>query len=193
MARNKAFDETQILDKAVELFWKKGYTATSSNDLVDALRISRSSLYDTYGDKRSLFIKALNRYKQVFADEIIKMFQETENVKETIGIVLQLIIDQDCNVKNPKGCFMVNTVTELSGTDIEIGHIIESNRQDFENALENALKLAQQKGQISSNIDAKALTRYFINIFFGLRVSIKANNNPIILKDIVKVSLSILD
>ena len=193
MARNKAFDETQVLDKAVELFWTKGYCTTSANDLVDGLGLSRSSLYDTYGDKRSLFIKTLKRYKNEFADGIIKMFQETEDVKETISIVLQLIIDQDCNALNPKGCFMVNTATELSGTDPEIAKIIDANRQDFENALESALKLGQQKGQISSKQDAKALARYFINTFFGLRVSIKSNNNPKILKDIVMVSISILD
>ena len=193
MARNKAFDETEVLDKAVELFWTKGFSTTSTNDLVDSLGLSRSSLYDTYGDKRSLFIMALKRYKHEFADSIIKMFQETEDVKETIAIVLQLIIDQDCHALNPKGCFMVNTATELSGTDPEIATIIATNRQDFENAIENALKLGQQKEQISSKQDAKALARYFINTFFGLRVSIKANNNPNILKDIVEVSLSILE
>lgn len=193
MARNKAFDETQVLDKAVELFWTKGYNTTSANDLVDGLGLSRSSLYDTYGDKRSLFIKALKRYKHEFADSAIKMFQETENIKETISIVLQLIIDQDCNVANPKGCFMVNTVTELSGSDPEIAKIIDANRQDFENALKNAFQLGQQKGQISTKQDPKALARYFINTFFGLRVSIKSNNDPKILKDIIKVSLSILD
>ncbi|PWA06724.1 TetR/AcrR family transcriptional regulator [Flavobacterium laiguense] len=193
MARNKAFDEIEVLDKAVELFWTKGYNTTSANDLVDGLGLSRSSLYDTYGDKRSLFIKALKRYKHEFADAVITMFQETENVKETISTVLQLIIDQDCHAVNPKGCFIVNTATELSGTDPEIATIIDSNRQDFENAIENALKLGQQKGQISSKQDAKALARYFINTFFGLRVSIKANNNPKILKDIMTVSLSILD
>jgi TetR/AcrR family transcriptional repressor of nem operon len=193
MARNKAFDEIEILDKAVDLFWTKGYHSTSANDLVDGLGLSRSSLYDTYGDKRTLFIKSLKRYKHEFADAAIKMLQETENVKETISIILQLIIDQDCNVANPKGCFMVNTATELSGTDAEIAKIIDANRQDFEIAMENAFQLGQQKGQISSKQNPQALARYFINIFFGLRVSIKSNNNPKILKDIVKISLSILD
>jgi TetR/AcrR family transcriptional repressor of nem operon len=193
MARNKAFDEIEVLDKAVELFWTKGYNTTSANDLVEALGLSRSSIYDTYGDKRSLFIKALKRYKHEFADGVIKMFQETEDVKETIATVFQFIIDQDCQTLNPKGCFMVNTATELSGTDPEIAAIIESNVVEFEKSIENALKLGQRKGQISSKQDAKALARYFINTFFGLRVSIKANNNPIILKDIVTVSLSVLE
>jgi TetR/AcrR family transcriptional repressor of nem operon len=193
MARNKAFDEIEVLDKAVELFWTKGYSTTSANDLVDGLGLSRSSLYDTYGDKRSLFIKALKRYKHEFADGVIKMFQESKDVKETISNVLQLIIDQDCFAMHPKGCFIVNTATELSGTDPEIATIIEANRLDFEKAIEEAFLRGQQYGQISSKQDAKALARYFINIFFGLRVSIKANNNPKILKDIIKVSLSILD
>ena len=193
MARNKAFDESQVLDKAVELFWTNGYHSTSANDLVDGLGLSRSSLYGTYGDKRSLFIQALKRYKHEFADGVIKMFQETKDVKKTLLTVLQLIIDQDCKAVNPKGCFMVNTATELSGSDPEIAKIIDANRLDFENVIKDALLLGQQRGQISSKQDAKALARYFVNIFFGLRVSIKSNNNPKILKDIIKVSLSVLD
>lgn len=193
MARNKAFNEIEVLDKAVELFWTKGYHTTSANDLVDSLGLSRSSLYDTFGDKRSLFILALKRYKKEFGDVIITMFQESSDVRETISLALQFIIDQDCNAINPKGCFMVNTATELSGTDLEIANVIDNNRNDIENAIESAITLGQEKGQISIKHDAKALARYFINVFFGLRVSIKSNNNPKILNDIMKVSLSILD
>jgi TetR/AcrR family transcriptional repressor of nem operon len=65
MARTKDFDENEVLKKAVDIFWLKGYSATSMQDLVDGLGISRSSLYDTYGDKHTLFMKALESYQSV--------------------------------------------------------------------------------------------------------------------------------
>ncbi|MEJ0106748.1 MAG: helix-turn-helix domain-containing protein [Bacteroidota bacterium] len=64
MARTKVFDEQMVLDKAMNLFWQKGYNATSAQDLVNGLSISRSSLYDTFGDKHSLFVKALKQIPQ---------------------------------------------------------------------------------------------------------------------------------
>jgi TetR/AcrR family transcriptional repressor of nem operon len=193
MARNKAFDETQVLDKAVELFWSKGYNCTSANDLVDTLGLSRSSLYDTYGDKHALFVKALMRYKQELGGKLIEMIEQTEDVKATIAEILQMIVEQDRTAINPKGCFMVNTAVELSGIDTEIANIVNGNRDDIENALQTAIKRGQENGQFSSKHDPIALTRYFINTFFGLRISIKFNNDPKILKDIIEVSLSILD
>jgi TetR/AcrR family transcriptional repressor of nem operon len=193
MARNKAFDETQVLDKAVEIFWSQGYNCTSANDLVNTLGLSRSSLYDTYGDKHALFVQALKRYKQELGGKLIEMIEQTEDVKATITEILQMIVEQDRSAINPKGCFMVNTAVELSGTDPEIANIVNGNRVDIEKALQSVIKIGQEKGQLSSKHDSIALARYFINTFFGLRISIKFNNDPKILKDIIEVSLSILD
>lgn len=193
MGRNKAFDETEVLDKAIDLFWSKGYNCTSANDLVDNLGLSRSSLYDTYGDKHALFVKALKRYKQELGGKLIEMIERSEDIKATIADILQMIVEQDRTAINPKGCLIVNTAVELSGIDSEIANIIKGNRDDIEKALHTAIKLGQEKGQFSSKQDPIALARYFLNTFFGLRISIKFNNDPKILKDIIAVSLSILD
>src|ERR1700712_5791995 len=108
MARTKDFDENEVLTKAIQLFWYKGYNATSMQDLVDGLGISRSSLYDTYGDKHTLYIKALESYQGKASAEICAVMNNTELVKTNIRRLLQYITDGLLDDKMHKGCFMVN-------------------------------------------------------------------------------------
>lgn len=84
MARVKEFDEDVVLDKAVALFWTKGYNGTSAQDLVDHLGISRSSLYGTYGDKHTLFLKALQRYREKNSAAFLKLVKASDNAGESI-------------------------------------------------------------------------------------------------------------
>jgi len=81
MARLKEFNEEDALDKAVAIFWNKGYNGTSAQDLVTHLGLSRSSLYDTFGDKHSLFIKALQRYQKKSYDDVSSLLQKSTNIK----------------------------------------------------------------------------------------------------------------
>ncbi len=85
MARTKDFDEQEVLKKAVCLFWNKGYNATSMQDLVDQLGISRSSLYDTYGDKHTLYLKALEEYQQTNGGKLCSIVHESASAKELSG------------------------------------------------------------------------------------------------------------
>src|ERR1700754_4407625 len=91
MARTKEFDENEVLSKAVDLFWLKGYNATSMQDLVDGLGISRSSLYDTYGDKHTLFIKALESYQNANSGQMCGVINSNKPVKEIIRELLKMI------------------------------------------------------------------------------------------------------
>src|ERR1700755_2679328 len=106
MARTKDFDENEVLCKAIDLFWRKGYNGTSMQDLVDGLGISRSSLYDTYGDKHTLFIKALESYKGTNAVKFGDIISNSGTAKETIKKILEFItgglLEDECH----KGCFM---------------------------------------------------------------------------------------
>src|ERR1700761_2998088 len=90
MARTKDFDENEVLTKAIELFWYKGYNGTSMQDLVDTLGISRSSLYDTYTDKHTLFVKALESYQNSGAARIQEIINKPEPAKVTIKKLLEI-------------------------------------------------------------------------------------------------------
>ena len=89
MARTKDFDENEVLSKAMELFWSKGYNATSMEDLVGGLGISRSSLYDTYTDKHTLFIKALEQYQQMGMMKIREILNSPGTAKETVRKLIE--------------------------------------------------------------------------------------------------------
>src|SRR3569833_1374812 len=89
MARTKDFDEDEVLSRAMDLFWLKGYNGTSMQDLVDGLGISRSSLYDTYGDKHSLFLKSLENYKRLGYEQMDKIIHQAASAKDAIRQMLE--------------------------------------------------------------------------------------------------------
>ena len=192
MARTREFDETEVLDKAVDLFWLKGYNATSANDLVKGLGLSRSSIYATFTDKRTLFIKSLDRYRKRNVKQILSMVQQSDDILKTIAEIFKLIVSQDITAKIPKGCLMVNTGVEMAPHDNEIAKIIHENGQDIENTFKVAIEKGQALGQIPRSYDAEALARFIHNNIVGLRVAVKSNTEGKVLDDIMKICLSVL-
>src|ERR1700761_2231349 len=112
MARPRDFDEKIALEKAMELFWLKGYNGTSPQDLLDTLGLSRSSLYRTFKDKHTLFMKALAYYQEFSTAEIKKVIDPADSVKEAIRKVLEFITDSVVSDQLHKGCFMLNSEIE---------------------------------------------------------------------------------
>src|SRR5271154_6957199 len=108
MARTKDFDEDVVLTRAMNLFWSRGYNATSMEDLVSGLGISRSSLYDTYTDKHSLFIKALENYQQMGYAKMHEIASHPGPAKVTIRKLIEQVTDGLLECKDRKGCFLVN-------------------------------------------------------------------------------------
>lgn len=191
MARSKSFDKEEVLDKAVEIFWRKGYNATSANDLVKELGLSRSSLYDTYGDKRTLFVNSLERYREQVVQETIALIDDSDDIRKTIKDIFTLAIEQDIGAKIPKGCLMVNSAVELSNTDDEIASIVLQNQKDIEDAFERAILRGQERSEISTTKNAKYLAKFFYNSLTGLRVSSKYNKRT--LQEVIALNISILE
>lgn len=192
MSRTKVFNETDVLEKAVQVFWCKGYNGTSAQDLVDELGISRSSLYDTFGDKRSLFIKALQHYRSVAAKGLIEMIETSNNIDKAIEQIFRIAVKEAIEDKLSKGCFIVNTTVELAAHDNDIATIINQNMNDIENALYLAIKKGQEEGVFSKKQSALSLARFIFNSISGLRVASKSGAQKKVFDDIVKVTLSVL-
>jgi len=193
MARTKDFDEDEVLKKAITLFWHKGYNGTSMQDLVDALGISRSSLYDTYDDKHTLFIKALDSYKRSAADKMQNIIDHSASAKDAIKLLLEMTTGDLIRDQQHKGCFLVNAAVEVAPHDKEVSNIICQNDQQIEGFFYDAIKKGQNSGEISNKQDARALARFIVNTVKGLRVSAKAVTDRGIFDDITKLTLSILD
>ena len=189
MARRKEFDQNKVLDKAVELFWRQGYHATSIQHLVAHLGISRSSLYDTFGDKHSLFLSALARYAQRRSSQA-KQATGGKPGCEAIELFFERLASQA--VSDDRGCFVVNATTELADNDDQVADQAYNNRCDFETLFYQLLVSAQANGEISAKHDARALARFLFNAMQGIQVIAKTRPERQVLDDIVKVTLSVL-
>ncbi|KUJ61334.1 TetR family transcriptional regulator [Flavobacteriaceae bacterium CRH] len=192
MARTKEFNEDQALDKAIEIFWHKGYNGTSAQDLVTHLGLSRSSLYDTFGDKQKLFSQSLQRYQKQAKDQIVELFDSSENIKETLQDIFKQAVVESLQDRITKGCFMVNSSVELAMHDEEISKIVKNNSQIMEEVFTNAVQKGQDLGQISKQLDAKVLARFIFNNYSGIRVLARAGErDKQVYDDILKAMFSL--
>lgn len=193
MARTKEFNEEKALDKAIEIFWHKGYNGTSAQDLVTHLGISRSSLYDTFGDKQKLFAQSLLRYQKQSQDQVIKLLDDSENVKETLHDIFKQAVIESLEDRITKGCFMVNSSVELAMHDEDIAKIVKSNSQTMEQVFTKAVKKGQESRHISKQQDARVLARFIFNNYSGIRVLARTGErDKQVYDDIVKAVFSIL-
>ncbi|MBN8822653.1 MULTISPECIES: TetR/AcrR family transcriptional regulator [unclassified Spirosoma] len=192
MARTKLFDEALILNKAMNLFWEKGYNATSAQDLVDGLNISRSSLYDTFGDKHSLFVKALKLYREERIDPVLNGLASANDMEQYIRDVFTTVKEDALNDACSKGCFMVNSAVEMAPTDPEIASIVQGIMVDTEKTITQAITLGQERGLFSTRHSAQSLARFVFNALNGLRVTVKFDTDKRMFEDIVDVSLAAL-
>ncbi|SEB18463.1 TetR/AcrR family transcriptional regulator [Pedobacter hartonius] len=192
MARTKSFDEETILDEAMKLFWHTGYHSLSAQELVDGLGLSRSSLYDTFGDKHTLYVKALRRYSKLTVEATISVLDQAKNIPKAIKEVFQMNFNASFGSELTKGCFVVNSRVELSPHDPEIAGIVKENWQSLEDGFYRALKRGQEAGQVSNAHNARTLARFFVNNSWGLNVYGNADADEKVFKDIIKVALSVL-
>src|SRR4030088_380673 len=124
MGRLKAFDEDEVLDRAVDCFWQHGYEATSVRDLAERMGIGGASLYNAYGDKRALFITALARYADRSMRERIARLEKSGRPKEAIRAFLAEIIDRSLEDPDRKGCLLVNSALDVAPHDAAIGRVV---------------------------------------------------------------------
>lgn len=192
MARPKAFDEEAVLNKAVKLFWCRGYEATSVQDLVDGLGVNRASLYDTYGDKHTLYVRALERYR---AAEQTDLRQHLSQQKPALALLRDLFtngVQASLNDPDHKGCFMVNSAIELAPHDEAIARLVADNQRVFTGWLAQLIKRGQQEGDISRMHTADDLAAFLFNTYTGLKVLGKTRPDPAALRSIVAVAMSTL-
>jgi len=193
MARTKDFDENEVLTKAIQLFWHKGYNGTSMQDLVDGLGISRSSLYDTYTDKHTLFVKALESYQNSGAEKIQEITNNSGSAKDTIKKLLEFVTNELLDDKQQRGCFMVNAEVEVAPHDAEINNLVCKNDQQMEEAFYLVIKKGKDSGEIKNQQDSRALSRFIFNTVKGIRVTAKSTTDKSVFDDIIKLTISALD
>jgi len=193
MPRVKLFDENEVLNKAMNLFWKQGYSATSVQDLVNHLGINRASLYDTFGDKEKLFEKAFEHYRKTGFEGFVQFFQNHPNVKDGFSKLFRIAIDEAINDKDKKGCFVVNTTTELVPGDIKILNILKENRNKFIDVFYKFLLKGEKSGEIPKGKKLKSIASLFYTFYNGLKVVSKVQPSSKELLSSADTILTLLD
>ena len=193
MPRVKSFNEDEVLSKAMNLFWKQGYNATSVQDLVNHLGINRASLYDTFGDKEQLFKKSFELYRKQNTVGLIQFFESRTNIKEGISELFSTAIQEAILDKDKKGCFVVNTTTELIPNDETLLEVLETNKLDFERLFYEYLQKGKANGQLKTNQDLKSIATLLYTLYNGIRVVSKVHPNKKKLTNSINVVLSLLE
>ena len=193
MARPKEFDPDKAIDKAMTLFWQKGYEATSIQDLEAHLGIGRRSLYNTFKSKHDLFIVALDRYRDLAYEAAATSDEPLVSPKAAIQEIFEEIVAVSVADKSRKGCFAVNSAVELAGQDDAVTTRSIESFQNLEFTFHSLLHQAQQASELSPEHDIKALAQYLTNAVFGIRVMAKMNPDKEVMVNVVDLTLSILD
>lgn len=173
MGRSKEFEENVVLRKAMELFWEQGYEKTSMNDLVEHMGIHRRSLYDTFGDKHALYLKAINCYGEYSECKLNSESFRAKTAKQSIRYIFDLMIDGD-EEKN-WGCFYVNAATEMAHRDKEVEEKMEEAFKKSEYLLAELIRKGQQTGEFTLEYDAQVLAEILHNTLLGIRVLVRTS------------------
>ncbi len=193
MPRQKEFDEAEVLDQALELFRARGFKHTSFADLTAELGVSRQSLYDTYGDKQTLYHTALKRYLERGLDFMRRKLEADVPVREALTDLFGTIIGDNCDCgTGSHGCLMVNSMVELSPHDADTRALAQVHAREIEGLFATRFSLAQRKGEIGRNQDPVALARFFYHTLLGLAVASRALGDRDSLRQTVKMALQVL-
>jgi len=192
VARPKAFDRDKALLAAMQVFWVKGYEATSLEDLLAAMAIGRQSLYDTFGDKRALFMEALARYRDLVDAYLRGCLADAPTVKAAFRRLFMQVVDEP-QAHQRRGCLLVNSAVELAPHHPAAAKLVVAYQRATERLFRRGLELARERGELPADRDTRALARYLVSALQGLRVMAKADPNRAALRDVVGVALGVLD
>lgn len=177
MARPREFDEHAVLLKAMHAFWNKGYEATSLAELLKATGLSKSSLYDTFGNKRELFMAAFNAYRVERRNLLENHLMSRQSGYESIEGFMQMVLEHSRQPEQTFGCMSCNEAVELGPHDAEIQRLIELDFQGLEEAFEKAIERGKQDGSIATIMDSRQLAHLFTVTLQGIQVIARAQVN----------------
>jgi AcrR family transcriptional regulator len=167
--RPRSFDADQVLDKALEVFWQKGYEGASLPDLTQAMGINKPSLYAAFGNKEQLFLKAVERYENR-PDAFFYPSLQQPTAYQVIERMLLGAAAAACNPDHPKGCVLVQSALSCSDDAMRVKQALSERRQAGAQLLADRLQQAQRDGDLPASTDANALARFVITVLQGISV-----------------------
>lgn len=186
--RPRSFDQDQVVEGALELFWRRGYTATSLRDLKGELGVLPGSLYAAYGDKHTLFLRALERYVDAARGQAAEFAAEGPVLPRIRELLLSVL--QAAQTTPGRGCMLGNTAAELLPEDQAARQLVHGGFGALENGLEQALKAGQLSGEVRPDIDCGAQARLLLALMQGLHILARAEADPPRLTDAIDAALA---
>lgn len=167
------FDPDTALAEAMAVFWTKGYESTSLQDLLAATGLSKSSLYQTFGNKHRLFERCLGYYRDTFASRLAARLAESASGLEFLRELLMSVAAEAASRGPRRGCLLINTATEFAGRDARVAQEVTQGTRRMLDIFESAVRQAQAAGEISAAEDARALAQFVMTTISGLRAMVK--------------------
>ncbi|MEU8345241.1 transcriptional regulator, TetR family [Actinomadura meyerae] len=193
MARTKEFDPDAALRRALDLFWERGYEATSMADLVEHLGIARASIYGTFGGKHELFLKALERYLQETDPKIAEALARPGPVLPAVRALIEDYAADAARDRPRRGCLVVNTAVELAARDADAARLVEASWSFLEASLTSALTRARAQGELPPGKDPRSLARLLLVLFQGMRVLGRTPADEGRIRDATREALALFD
>ena len=170
MARPAEFDRQDVLEKAMNVFWRTGYSATSINDLVNATNLKPGSLYGAFQSKRDLFLEVIDTYAHRSLERVSNRLSESDAPLENIESFFERFANDLVNDEIGQGCLLVNTMLELATEDDDVRSRVSNYLDQVELCFKNTLTEAQTLGQLDKSKDPEVLATFLMTTIWGLRV-----------------------
>ena len=191
MGRSRAFDEQEVLERAMQHFWSHGYHESSLSDLLAAMGISRQSLYDTFGNKRSLFVRVIEHYRNTQLRHALELLGRDASPRQNVEAVLGFFAALASDLRG-RGCLVANALVEVGSRDPELTRLLEETLGLLQSGLRAALERARELGEIPAERSPLALSRALINAMVGMAVTGKLRPEADVLRDIHQGTLALL-
>ncbi|MFF0452566.1 TetR/AcrR family transcriptional regulator [Nocardia africana] len=176
MGRPRNFETETVVDRALDAFWTHGYANTSPAQLAEATGIGKGSLYNTFGSKRELFERVLDRYDRMGAEVVGEFMARPGTARECIGAFIRFLVDSDVAQPVRRGCLAVNTATEFSAQDPEITKAVRTMQENTMTALADRIDRGRRDGDVAQDVDPRAAAEFLMNTIVGLRVMAKTSD-----------------
>jgi TetR/AcrR family transcriptional regulator, transcriptional repressor for nem operon len=193
MARPREFDEARALESAMNAFWERGYNGTSVSDLITATGLNKGSLYGAFGDKRRLFLRAVDYYQQAGLQTMRQALEQPGSAREAIARWMSLVVQGCCAADGWRGCFVFNTAVEMAPHDEEIAQWVRQVMRRSQQMFRAALERGQAQGEFSRGLNCEAAACFLVVSVAGMRVICKTSPTPRELRGVVDLILSVLD
>jgi TetR/AcrR family transcriptional regulator, transcriptional repressor for nem operon len=186
--RPRVFNEEDILNSAIDVFWAKGYDATTTEDLLQCMNLNKGSLYHAFGSKRDLFIRALDHFSNHSLRAIDLQIRSAETPMTGIRKFFTDLAAANIQV-HLKGCFMGNTIAELASTDPELKDRAAASLRAMEDLFFKYLEAARKSKELKTKEDTRILARYLVTVWNGLNITRRIYAQKSALEPLIKMQL----